>query len=269
MRKLTIDVVRERFAIEGCVLLADVYRSNTQPLSYVCCCGNESTTTWARFRIGRRCGTCGVARSNAKKRGYTIEQVHQEFGNRDMVCLEDEYVNNYTHMRYICSCGNQSQIRMFCLLKGQKCDKCDSVRGQTHYKWIADREEALFRRRFSGRMGSLVRSTLKALGVSKKFKSADIVGYTPAELRRHICSCPDWPDIAEGKWHIDHIFPIKAFLDYGIKDTKIINCLANLRPLRAFDNMSKNGRYDRAEFEDWLRKRGEEKCHRIGCNCMV
>jgi hypothetical protein len=31
--------------------------------------------------------------------------------------------------------------------------------------------------------------------------------------------------------HVDHIFPIQAFLDHGILDLKTINALDNLRPM--------------------------------------
>ena len=54
------------------------------------------------------------------------------------------------------------------------------------------------------------------------------------------------------KWEVDHVFPIKAFLDYGISDLKIINCLDNLQPLSEYDNCSKNAKYDCVEFEKWL-----------------
>jgi hypothetical protein len=57
-------------------------------------------------------------------------------------------------------------------------------------------------------------------------------------------------------WHTDHIFPIKAFLDYGIVDIKIINCLENLRPLDAKENLCKNAKYDKVLFEQWLQSKG-------------
>ena len=169
-----------------------------------------------------------------------------------MECLESEYQNNYTPMAYKCVCGRSSKIRLFCLLKGQRCDGCDPGRGPTHYKWIPDRAEALLRRRVRSRYGDLVRSVLKSLGISKKHKSSEILGYTRQEFLEHIQSFSDWPEISKGKWHIDHIFPIQAFIDHGINDVRLVNCLENLRPLLAFDNLSKGDKYDKTTFLAWV-----------------
>ena len=45
------------------------------------------------------------------------------------------------------------------------------------------------------------------------------------------------------EWHIDHIKPIKAFLDEGEVDFNIINNPSNLQPLWAKDNLLKGARY--------------------------
>jgi len=54
---------------------------------------------------------------------------------------------------------------------------------------------------------------------------------------------------------LDHIFPIQAFIKYGIRDIKLINCLENLQPLSPVDNMIKSDNYDKKEFEKWLTKK--------------
>tara|TARA_B110000285_G_scaffold157323_1_gene175491 strand:- start:96 stop:572 length:477 start_codon:yes stop_codon:yes gene_type:complete len=45
------------------------------------------------------------------------------------------------------------------------------------------------------------------------------------------------------EWHIDHIRPIKSFLDSGITDCDIINKASNLQPLWAKDNLEKAAKY--------------------------
>ena len=45
------------------------------------------------------------------------------------------------------------------------------------------------------------------------------------------------------EWHIDHIKPIKAFLDENVYDYGVINHHKNLQPLWAKDNMSKGASY--------------------------
>ena len=57
---------------------------------------------------------------------------------------------------------------------------------------------------------------------------------------------------------MDHIFPIQAFVDYGIKDIKLINCLENLQPLNGKENCSKGDKYDVEKFEKWLESKGYE-----------
>ena len=57
-------------------------------------------------------------------------------------------------------------------------------------------------------------------------------------------------------WHVDHIFPLKAFLDYDIKDIRLINCLENLQPLLGTENLAKQSKYDQTMFEQWLLSKG-------------
>lgn len=45
------------------------------------------------------------------------------------------------------------------------------------------------------------------------------------------------------EWHIDHIKPIKVFLDEGVTDYGIINHISNLQPLWARDNLTKGAKY--------------------------
>ena len=83
-------------------------------------------------------------------------------------------------------------------------------------------------------------------------KSSFILGYTKEDLIKHIeskfLSGMTWKNHGLGrgkeKWHIDHIKPIKAFLDEGITDPKIICALDNLQPLWAVDNIRKGSKYN-------------------------
>ena len=71
-----------------------------------------------------------------------------------------------------------------------------------------------------------------------------MLGYTKEDLRDHIekkfKDGMSWEN--RGKWHIDHIVPIKHFLDNGIDDPKIINSLSNLQPLWAEENLAKSSK---------------------------
>ena len=55
---------------------------------------------------------------------------------------------------------------------------------------------------------------------------------------------------------MDYIFPLKAFVDYGILDPALANCLENLQPMLGKENISKSAKYDRFSFEFWLESKG-------------
>lgn len=65
-------------------------------------------------------------------------------------------------------------------------------------------------------------------------------------------TCKNWATIKDENWHIDHVFPIKAFMEHNIHDIKIINCLENLQPLTKTDNLTKSDKYDKSHFLEWL-----------------
>jgi hypothetical protein len=82
-----------------------------------------------------------------------------------------------------------------------------------------------------------------------------MLGYSPKQLQEHLKSHPNWQSVKNGKWHLDHIFPINAFKEHGIDDLKIINCLENLQPMEGRANISKGRKYNEKEFLDWLNKK--------------
>jgi hypothetical protein len=73
---------------------------------------------------------------------------------------------------------------------------------------------------------------------------------------KYIVNHPNWNNVKDGKWHLDHIFPITAFIEYGITDVAIINSIDNLRPITGKENVAKKDKYDKAAFESWLKSKG-------------
>ena len=73
-----------------------------------------------------------------------------------------------------------------------------------------------------------------------------IVGYSQQELKMHLSSLflSGMSFDNHGSWHIDHIKPIKVFMQEGVTDPKIVNALSNLQPLWAKDNLSKGSRFN-------------------------
>lgn len=97
-----------------------------------------------------------------------------------------------------------------------------------------------------------LQSCLEYMGEKKRFQTRKILGYTPDDLQRHIQGHPNWPTVKDGTWHLDHIFPIIAFLKHGIKDISVICCLENLQPLSEKANCAKNDDYNQTEFTEFL-----------------
>ena len=252
MNKLTFDFVKNKFLESGCELLETNYINNSQPLRYICSCGNEATTRWNDFRSGSRCKNCGHNKSTESKRCYTLEWVKNKFVENGCELLEDNYVNNYTSMKYKCCCGNISYIRLFCLIKGQRCRECSKPQGESHYRWNPDRELVELNKTLQRRGRHLVEYVFGKTGKFKSDRKSRLLGYNTSDLKNHLQSFPEWNSLKNCEWHIDHIFPIKAFIDHGVHDIKLINCLENLRPLKAKDNLVKNDKYDVKEFEAWL-----------------
>ncbi len=102
----------------------------------------------------------------------------------------------------------------------------------------------------------MLRITLKKFNNNKTCKTEKMLGYSALDLKKFIENHPNWNNVKNKKWSIDHIFPIKAFWDYGISDPTIINGLDNLQPLCHNENVKKNCKYDVFLFEDWLKNKG-------------
>lgn len=85
----------------------------------------------------------------------------------------------------------------------------------------------------------------------------DLLGYTADDLKRHLekqfLPGMTWENYGRYGWHIDHIIPLSAF-NYETPehvDFRRAWALENLRPLWAFDNLSKHAKLD-APFQPSL-----------------
>jgi hypothetical protein len=54
----------------------------------------------------------------------TIEEVKRIFEEAGCILLANEYVNNRTSMRYVCNCGDISEITLGSFSKGSRCKNC-------------------------------------------------------------------------------------------------------------------------------------------------
>ena len=102
----------------------------------------------------------------------------------------------------------------------------------------------------------MVRIFLKKINIKKNNYTEILLGYSPQDLKTHIKNHSNWEKVKNENWQIDHIFPLTAFVEYGIKDIKLANSLENLQPLSKKDNIKKTNKYDKKSFENWLISKG-------------
>lgn len=205
--------------------------------------------------------TNGCRRCNGRSRAHTVEYVKNYFDERGCKLLDNHYENAHQKIRYICNCGREAETIFLNFQKGHRCNQCrielmsEKFSGSGHPQWRSDREQVKIDLTFTRKCHNMVKRVLNYTGDLKMNRSAILLGYDRTVLRNHIESHQNWENVKNGVWHIDHIFPIRAFIDYGITDIKIINGLENLQPLSKTSNLSKGDRYDKEQFENWLKSK--------------
>jgi hypothetical protein len=131
------------------------------------------------------------------------------------------------------------------------CGKKFSPKNTLREKYCSYRCRTLF----SKKIYKAIRTCLLQTNEKKLDRSHRLLGYSPRDLQEHIQNYPTWKLVKDGPWHLDHIFPVVAFVEHGIKDISVICSLDNLQPLFGHDNCSKNRKYDKQEFFKWLRSK--------------
>ena len=127
-KKLTIELIQERFAERGYILLTKIYTGNQQKLEYICNKGHHCSIRWGDFQRGVGCPEC----SHYKK--PTIESICKEFAKVGYQLLSTVYVNNKTLLEYICNKGHHCNIRWNDFQQGNRCPICylENNRGSNH-----------------------------------------------------------------------------------------------------------------------------------------
>lgn len=132
------------------------------------------------------------------------------------------------------------------------CDEEFSPKRSMREKYCSSRCRNLFAKKAY----KVLQRCLKCTDQKKQDRAHKLLGYTPQELRDHIQKHPNWENVKGSIWHLDHIFPIIAFLEHGLKDISLMCCLENLQPLGGSPNCSKGGKYNRKKFREWLINKG-------------
>lgn len=260
-RRFSYDQVKKYFKDNGCELLESNYLNNEQVLNYKCLCGNVSKIRFRDFKNGRRCLNCKSQKNSNNMRASESEvlAICQKHGCQ---LIRSWIQCKKTRIEYICKCGNQTEAYLTNFKNYPNCWECGKKKksGANCYMYDPDRDAVKMRKRFRKMCGQFIHRYMRATGEKKTRYTHELLGYTPQQLQDHILNHPNMK-LCEGKeWHVDHYFPIQAFLDAGIYDLKIINCLPNLRPMPGPENLSKADKYNEKEFNKWLKLLSYSNC---------
>ena len=164
---------------------------------------------------------------------FCSQECHDEFHRIEAIKQRDE---QRAKVKKICpTCDKEFTPKK--TLKEKYCSKrCRELVGKKVYK--------------------MMQTCYNAIGTKKSNRTHKTLGYTPNQLLEHLQTFPEWGNLKHKNWHLDHVFPIIAFVQNGIEDISLICCLDNLQPLSGTENCSKNDKYDQSEFEEWLKGRG-------------
>lgn len=252
--KYSLQQAKEIFEKENCTLLAEKYETTKVLMNFICSCGGYGKVGLGHFLLGRRCLNCKITRRSATRR-QPIEKIRELFALDGYTLLSEEYVNTSTPVQFRCPKGHEHQITVDNWKRGkQRCRLCyqESNVGENHPNWVHDRVEKQKFDSIRSRCCSMLHATLNATNQVKNGKTFTLLGYNAQELYDHLSSFPNWKSLQKYKWHVDHIFPIDAFVKNGIFDIHIINALDNLQPMLGKDNSSKSNRYNRKKFAKYL-----------------
>lgn len=250
-REIQAKKVKKYFKSHKCELLDD-YKASDEKMKFICSCGHKGKITWDDFKQGGRCGFCG---KNGRIKKYTLLEVQKIFKDRGCEFLDNFYKNSSFKHNYKCKCGYVGKVTFGAFYhQNQNCYDCGIKKLSSKFDEM--RAECKIRRKFRSKCYQILEHTYKSINGEKKDHSHKILGYSANDLRTHIENHKNWGRVKDEKWHIDHIFPIKAFVDFGILDVKLINCLENLQPLTQKENLIKNSKYNKNKFIKWLSLKG-------------
>lgn len=225
-------------------------------VSYVCPNKHVGEIRLDCFKSGRRCNQC-YKNTNY----YSYDQVKFFFESEGYEILDSTYKNVKTHINFICKSGHQGKMLLTHWLKGHRCKECGYVSSANKNKSKnPDRELYALSSKFCHSLRNQIKRLEKNIKIGEKEILFNKLGYTQQDFLDHIKTHPNYFEACKNNnLSIDHIFPMKAFKDFGLLNLEhnwLINCLDNLQPLDRIENSRKNSKYDKEEFKCFLRSKG-------------
>lgn len=251
--KIKYDDVKRIFEQNGFVLISKEYINNNHPLEAICSCGNEVKIRLSHVKTGGKCQQC-KGKNNSKKLRMPENELIKFCNEKGCQFVRSWIQSKKTRIEYVCKCGNKAEAAWSNFVRFPNCKKCGSAKisGANCHFYDPDREAVAMRKRFRKMCGQHIHRFMKATGQRKTKRTHELLGYKPIDLQNHILNHPEMANCIGKEWHVDHIFPIQAFIDHNILDLKIINSLDNLRPMVGPENVLKSDTYDKKQFLEWL-----------------
>lgn len=251
--KYTLEEVRVFFVQHGCELLDEFYVNNNKPVKYRCECGKESKIALAHLLNGGRCQECKKRKLSLAFR-ETDENIKNFCRQHECEFISSSIKKGKTYINYICKCKKEAEAYYTNFQRYPNCWECGKIKksGERCYRWNPNREHIKLLKKSRKLCDRMIRRCLKKTGGKKITNTIALLGYTPEQLGNHLKNHPNMAQLKSVKIEVDHVFPLKAFIDYNITDLKIINCLENLQPLEKNSNLFKAANYNIQAFENWL-----------------
>jgi hypothetical protein len=186
-----------------------------------------------------------------------------QFGLQNYTLLY-RYTGSKVKMRVQCPKGHIVSLSWSSFQNGHGCIICGHEKqalanseqvGSKNHRWKPDRNQVLQNKEVYQQQVNMLKSVLRRSGTSKEGHVHAILGYSAQQLLGHLQSFACYTYLcAIGDLAIDHIFPVKAFLEHGIKNPAIICALSNLQPLSKTENSEKHDLYTDEEFQQYCIK---------------
>ena len=206
----------------------------------LCHCGEKFECLYGDFKKIKSCG-CLHNYENQEikvkiKNGYKVIKI---LDKTDLKSTDGNTIYNCQ-----CWCGEKFKTYIKAIKQGRN-RSCGCLRkGVNSHLYKNYNQENIE----SSRKMRVIFSSFKNRPNLEKDSNIDInFGYSGIEFCNHMINCNlDWKNTKS--YHIDHIFPIKAFIENNIFDLKIIFSLDNLQVLSKEDNLKKKDKYNKLQF---------------------
>lgn len=231
-KKRSFSYIKNYIEKENYKLLSNEsnYINNKSKLKILCDKGHVYISRWNSFQMGNRCPKC--ANNIRYDFKYIKNVIKEKLPNYKLLSKKEDYINNISKLNLRCDNGHIWNVCFRSILNNHKCNKCkyEKMLGSNHPRWIYDRTNL-----------SIVKEHhRKSTRFKNKFKKEN-------------------PLKKDCNMTVDHIFPIKVFIDMGIEDPEIINYSLNLQYLSLKENASKGCKFDINKFHKYMRNFPEWK----------